>query len=271
MRGYSQFLRRLPELRAGGEEPRDPDERRAELLPRLDDPELRVAVRPLLLLAGADRAVRGGLLRCTRDGEALRVEDRCGAARRGDWDVLERVEVLRWGAARLLLLDDGRAWLVRDPELRIGVARLPELVDGRARDAVPLRLDGCVARSCGAERVDRSARLVGAVLVETRGATRYSRTRSPVAVDWREVGVARRTLLLLVVGERCGATRRPLWLTAVAPRSAVRRVVTDVAARVVGVRRLTALDARTGRARVGDARRLAPLAKTPDGAKRRSR
>ncbi len=250
---------------------------------------MRVDVRPLLLLAGADRVVREGLLRCTRDGAALRVVDldRCGAARRVE--VLERVEVLRWGAARLLLLDDGRAWLVRDPELRIGVARLPELVSGRARDAVPLRLDGAVARCCGADRVDRCARLVGAVLVETRGATRYSRTRSPVAVDRRalgggcaevrprtvvgvprEVGVARRTLLL-VVGERCGATRRPLWLTAVPPRSAVRRVVTGVAARVVGVRRLTTLDARTGRARVGDARRLAPLAMTPAGPRRRSR
>lgn len=227
-----------------------------------------MAVRPLLLLDGADRVVRGGLLRCTRDGGALRVVDRCGAACRVD--VLERVEVLRWGAARLLLLDDGRAWLVRDPELRIGVTRLPELVDGRARDAVPLRLDGVVARGCGAERVDRCARLVGAVLVETRGATRYSRTRSPVAVDRREVGVARRTLLP-VVGERCGATRRPLWLTGVTPRSVVRRVVTGVAARVVGVRRLTALDARTGRGRAGDARRLAPLAKIPDGARRRSR
>ena len=239
--------------------------------------------------------VREGLLRCTRDRGALRVVDRCGATRRVD--VLERVEVLRWGAARLLLLEDGRAWLVRDPELRIGMARLPELVSGRARDAVPLRLDGGVARCCGAMRVDPVARLVGAVLVETRGATRYSRTRSPVAVDRRalgggcaevrprprpsgvlrtvvgvprEVAVARRTLLL-VVGERCGATRRPLWFTGVALPSAVRRVVTGVAARVVGVRRLTALDARTGRARAGDARRLAPLAKTPDGARRRSR
>ena len=212
-----------------------------------------MAVRPLLLLIGADRVVREGLLRCTR------VVDRCGAARRVD--VLERVEVLRWGAARLLLVDDGRAWLVRDPEMRMGVARLPELVGARARDAVPLRLDGAVARCCGAGRVDRCARLVGAVLVETRGAMRYSRTRSPVA---------RRTLLL-VVGERCGAARRPLWLTGVAPRSAVRRVVTGAAARVVGVRRLTTLDARTGRARVGDARRLAPLAKIPVGPRRRSR
>ncbi len=266
MRGYSQFLRRRLELRTEDEEPRDPEERRAELLPRLDDPELRVAVRPLLLLDGADRVLRGGLLRCTRDAGALRVVDRCGVARRVD--VLEPVEVLRWGAARLLLLDDGRAWLVRDPELRIGVARLPELVCGRARDDVPLRLDGGVARCCGAMRGDLFARLVGAVLVETRGARRYSRTRSPVVGVPREVGVARRTLL--VVGERCGATRRPLWL-GVPFRSAVRRVVTGVVARVVGVRRLTTLDARTGRGRAGEARRLAPLATTPDGARRRSR
>ncbi len=64
-------------------------------------------MRPLLLLVGADRVVREGLLRCTRDGE-LRVVDRCGADRR--MDVLERVELLRCGAARpLLLLEDGRA------------------------------------------------------------------------------------------------------------------------------------------------------------------
>ncbi len=122
---------------------------------------------------------------------------------------------------------------------------------------------------------------------------RYSRTRSPLAVDRRPLeggcaevrpsdvlrtvvgvprglGVARRTLLL-VVGERCGVTRRPLGFTDVAPRSAVRRVVTAVAARVVGVRRLTAADARTGRARAADVRRLAPLAMVPDGAMRRSR
>ncbi len=249
-------------------------------------------MRPLRLLVGAERVEREGLLRCTLDRGALRVVERCGAARRVD--VLERVEVLRWGAARLLLLDDGRAWLVRDPELRIGMARLPELVSGRARDAVPLRLDG-VARCCGAMRVDPVARLVGAVLVETRGATRYSRTRSPVAVDRRALevgcaevrtrpsgalrtvvgvpralGVVRRTLLP-VVGERCGATRPPLGVASVALRSDVRRAATGVAARVVGVRRLTLVDARTGCARAGDVRRLAPLAKIPDGARRRSR
>ena len=174
------------------------------------------------------------------------------------------------------------------------MARLPELVSGRARDAVPLRLDG-VARCCGATRVDPVARLVGAVLVETRGATRYSRTRSPLAVDRRALevgcaevrtrpsgalrtvvgvpralGVVRRTLLP-VVGERCGATRPPLGVASVALRSDVRRAATGVAARVVGVRRLTLVDARTGCARAGDVRRLAPLAKIPDGARRRSR
>ncbi len=59
-------------------------------------------MRPLLLLLGADRVVREGLLRCTRDVDELRAVDRRA-------DVLERVEVLRWGEARLLLPDKGRA------------------------------------------------------------------------------------------------------------------------------------------------------------------
>ena len=50
-------------------------------------------MRPLLLLVGAERVEREGLLRCTLDRGALRVVERCGAARRVD--VLERVEVLR--------------------------------------------------------------------------------------------------------------------------------------------------------------------------------